>query len=255
AWWSDPDAGHGLLLAPLAILLAWRTGIRSAAEPQPILGASILLAAVLLRYVSGLAAELFTLRASLVGAVGAILIYRYGLRQLLHWWLPTALLVLSIPIPDVIINTIALPLQLQASEIGAALLEWRHVPVLLTGNIIRIPGHELFVTEACSGLRSLTSLLALGLLVGGLWLRSPWLRALLVAATIPVAILLNGFRVFLTAFLVYFVDPGLGDGFMHLTEGWMIFVVAFLLLGAVAWGLQRLDRRMRSGPSPLEELL
>jgi hypothetical protein len=68
-------------------------------------------------------------------------------------------------------------------------------------------------------------------------------RALLVAAAIPIAILLNGVRVFLTGFLVYFVDPKLGEGFMHLTEGWMIFVVAFALLGGVSWLLGWVEER------------
>lgn len=235
--WTNPDAGHGLLLIPLAGWLAWKAGISPRASAQPYLGAAMLFGAVTLRYVSGLAAELFTMRFSMfVAALGLIVFYK-GVRQVIHWWLPTALVFLSIPLPVVVLGTLALPLQFQASQIGAALLEWRHVPVLLNGNVMHIPGQTLFVTEACSGLRSLSALLALGVLVGGLWLKYPASRMLLLALTIPVAILLNGVRVFLTGFLVYFVDPSLGEGFMHLTEGWIIFVVAFAILGGTAWAL------------------
>lgn len=236
-WWNDPEAGHGLLLAPLAAWLAWKRGIAPGARAQPILGLAILISAVLLRYVAGLAAELFTLRFSLMMAAGGLVVFRFGVRQVMHWWLPAALLLLSIPLPSVVVGTLALPLQFKASQIGAALLEMRHVPVDLSGNVLRIPGQTLFVTEACSGLRSLSALTSLGVLIGGLFLKYPLTRAALLGLTLPVAVLLNGVRVFLTGFLVFFVDPALGEGFMHMTEGWVIFVVAFLLLGGLAWCL------------------
>lgn len=241
-WLENPEAGHGLLLAPVAIYLAWRRGRAPGAVGQPILGLALLTGAILLRYLSGLAAELFTMRMSMLGGLVAIIVITLGIKQVAHWWLPLTLLVLSVPIPAVVLGSLALPLQLKASQMGATLLEWRHVPVQLAGNVIRLPGRSLFVTEACSGLRSLTALLSLGLLIGGLWLRSPWGRALLIAAAIPVAMALNGVRVFLTGFLVYFVDPAFGDRFMHYTEGWVMFVLAFALLGALAWGLARVER-------------
>lgn len=109
-WWNDPEAGHGLLLGPLAIWLAWKSGIRKEAVGQPMLGLALLLGAVMLRYVSGLAAELFTMRMSLMGAIGAVIVMGYGLRQLTRWWLPATLLLLSVPIPAVILGTLALPL-------------------------------------------------------------------------------------------------------------------------------------------------
>lgn len=243
-WWHDPDAGHGLLLAPVALYLAWKRGLVADAKGQPLLGALILLAAVVLRYLSGLAAELFTMRASMLGALFGLVVFYLGLRQLFHWWLPAALLVLSVPLPDVVLGSLALPLQLRASQMGAGLLEWRDVPVRVAGNVIHLPGRSLFVTEACSGLRSLASLVSLGLLIGGLWLRHPVSRVLLLAAAVPVAMLLNGVRVFLTGFLVFYVDPKLGEGFMHVTEGWIIFVVAFAILGGVAFLLTRVEARV-----------
>jgi len=229
------------LLAPLAIWLAWRSGLVPA-RPARVSGALILTGAVLLRYLSGLAAELFTMRVSLLMGAAGLVLFWYGWRQLLHWWLPVILLVLSIPLPDIVTSSLALPLQLRASRWGAALLEFRHVPANLSGNVIQLPGRQLFVTEACSGLRSLTALLSLGVLVGGLWLRHPAGRILLVLAAIPVAMVVNAFRVFLTGFLVYFVSPDLGEGFMHLSEGWLLFVIAFLLLGAFTWVVAGVER-------------
>ena len=247
-WWNDPDAGHGLLLAPLAIWLGWRTGLGEH-RPNHVLGLSLLVTAILVRYLSGLAAELFTMRGSMLVAAAGLVIYFRGYRQLVRWWLPTTLLALSIPIPAVLTGTLALPLQLKASAWGAAVLRMRHVPAELSGNIIRLPGRELFVTEACSGLRSLTALLALGVLVGGLWLRHPLSRAILIGLAIPVAMLVNAFRVFLTGFLVYSIDPGLGEGFMHLSEGWLLFVIAFLILGSFTWVVSRIERRWVEAPT------
>jgi exosortase len=248
-WWVNPEAGHGLLLAPLALWFAYKAGIREDARPNHGLGLAILLTAVLARYVSDLAAELFIMRGSMVMAVIGLTVWYLGLRQVKQWWLPFTLFILSIPLPELVISAIALPLQFTASKIGAGLLDSRGIPVLLQGNVIRIPGHELFVAEACSGLRSLTALLSLSVLLGAIVLRHPATRVVLLLSAIPVAIMLNGFRVFLTGFLVYFVDPKLGAGFMHVTEGWMIFVIAFAILGLVAWMLGAIENRVMGRPA------
>jgi len=240
-WWTDPESGHGLLLAPAAIWLAWKSGLRPDRRPMPLLGLALLGMAVLLRLAAELAAELFVMRFSLVLALAGLVVFYCGVRQALSWWLPFVLLTLSIPLPELVRSAMALPLQFRASAIGASLLEWRHIPVELVGNVIQLPGQRLFVTEACSGLRSLTALLSVALLMGALWLRLPLLRVLLIALAIPIAVLINGVRVFLTGFLVFFVDPKLGEGFLHLTEGWLLFVVSFALVGATAWLLSFLD--------------
>lgn len=248
-WWSDPDAGHGLLLFPIALYLAWRRGLVPDPRPARRLGLALLVAAVLLRYLAGLAAELFTMRASMCLAAAGLIVWLYGTRQLVRWWLPATLIALSIPLPAVILGSLALPLQLKASQLGATLLASRHVPVALSGNVLNLPGRSLFVTEACSGLRSLTALLSLGVLTGGLWLTAVWTRATLIAAAIPVAMVLNGFRIFLTGFFVFYVNPALADGFMHYTEGWAIFIVAFGILGVLAWGLHALERMLKKRPA------
>jgi exosortase len=245
-WWTDPEAGHGLLLGPLAIIFAWRRGMAPGSRPQPVLGLVLLSGAVLLRYVSGLAAELFTMRLSLLSAGMALVVFVGGVRQLRHWWLSATLLLLSVPLPAVVLSSLAFPLQLRASQLGALLLQWRHVPVAVAGNVIHLPGRSLFVTEACSGLRSLTALLSLGVLIGALFLRSTVARAVLVLASLPVAMLLNAIRIFLTGFLVYFVSPALGEGMMHYSEGWALFLVAFALLGGLALVAARVERLARS---------
>ena len=249
-WWSSPEAGHGLLLFPVAIWWAWREGIHADARGNPALGIAIITFAVLVRIAAGLAAELFSMRASIVMAVVGIVVFHYGVRQVIHWWLPIVLGSLSVPLPELVTQTLALPLQFKASQMGAAMLQMRDVPVRLTGNVIRIPGQELFVTEACSGLRSLTALISLAVLLGALMLRSSVLRVLLLVVAIPIAVVINGVRVFFTGFLVYFVDPKLGQGFMHVTEGWLLFIVSLTTLTLLVQVAAYMERRFMSPASP-----
>lgn len=249
-WWNDPDAGHGLLLAPVSLWLAWKSGLRDDASPAPGWGGAIILAAVLLRALGSLAAEFFTQRFSIWLALVGLVVFAFGWRQLRHWWLPAALLLLSIPLPALITNKLAIPLQFQASKYGTKLIEWRHIPVRTNGNVIVIAGQNpgetfsLFVAEACSGLRSLTALLALGVMIGGMYLRTVPGRIVLLLLSIPIAVAVNSLRIFLTAFLMYMVDPALGRGFMHTSEGWALFVVSFAIIGVIGAAIGLVERRL-----------
>ena len=243
-WWTNPEASHGLIIGPLALWLGWRRRERER-QPAVTLGLAVLASAVVLRLLAGMAAEPYTMRMSMVAAAAGLTLFFIGARQRYAWWLPLILLMLSVPLPEIVISRIALPLQFQASELGATLLRARHVPVVLSGNIIRMPGHELFVTEACSGLRSLTALLSLAVLIGGTALRHPVTRLVLVAAAIPIAVLVNGTRVFVTGFAVHFLSPAAGEGVLHATEGWLMFIGAFVALAAAAWVGTRIERAVR----------
>jgi exosortase len=246
-WWTNPEAGHGLLLGPLSERLAWRRRV-TVRTPMLMTGLAILFAAVGLRILGGMAAEQYTMRFSMIAAAAGLTVFFLGLPQLRAWWLPFALLVLSIPLPELVLSALALPLQFQASELGASLLRARHVPVALTGNVIRIPGHELFVTEACSGLRSLTALISLAVLLGGMSLRHIVSRWMLILIAVPIAIIVNGVRIFVTGFTVHFVGAEAGTGIFHATEGWAMFVIAFVALAmAAALGgyAERVLRRKR----------
>ncbi len=249
-WWSDPDAGHGLLLAPVSLWLAWKAGIRADAAPSPRWGALIILGAILLRALGSLAAEFFTQRFSIWLALVGLVVFAFGWRQVRHWWLPIALLLLSIPLPALITNKLAIPLQFRASKYGTMLIEMRDIPVKQFGNVIVIAGHEpgetfrLFVAEACSGLRSLTALLALGVMIGGMYLRTVTGRMVLLLLSIPIAVAVNSVRIFLTAFLMYMVDPALGRGFMHTSEGWALFVFSFAIIGVIGAAIAFVERRV-----------
>src|ERR1019366_9457449 len=140
-------------------------------------GIAILVGAVLLRIVGAIAAEFFTQRFSIWLALFGIVVFAWGWQQARHWWLPIILLLLAIPLPALLINAFAIPLQFRASSLGTALIKWRHIPVRTAGNVIEIPNATLFVAEACSGLRSLSALVALSIMLGGMYLRTITARA------------------------------------------------------------------------------
>ncbi len=245
-WLTDPgNNGYGLLLAPVALWLAWREGLSPEADPSFRWGTALLVVSMVLRAVSSLAVEFYSLRISMWLALLALIIFVRGWPQVRHWWLPLTLLFLALPVPIIFTNTVTPPLQHIASQMGAALVRWRHIPVRTSGNVIDIPGSRLFVAEACSGLRSVTALLALSVMMGGMYLGTIPARLLLVIISIPVAIVVNGIRVFLTAFLVYFVSPELGQGFMHESEGWGLFLVSFAALGLACMAVSAGERAIR----------
>ena len=243
AWLSLPDAAHGILIAPVAVWLAWRTGPVDDPHPARWAGAIFILVAVIANLFGRVAGVETIPRAAYLLALGGLVLWFAGWRQILAWWLPFVLMALTIPLPESIIASMTLPLQQIAARMGASMLAWRHIPVLLSGNVIQLPGHTLFVSEDCSGLRSLTALLSMAILVGALFLRYPISRILMVAIAVGLAIFVNGIRIFMTGFLVFFVDPKLGEGFMHLTEGYLLFLVSLSILALLTWGFLRVERR------------
>jgi exosortase len=113
------------------------------------------------------------------------------------------------------------------------------VPVLREGNVINLPNTSLEVAEACSGIRSLISLLTLGIVFGYFADSRRWVRTVLALATIPIAIAANGIRVAGTGIAAHYYDPSAAEGFFHSFSGWMIFLAAFvmmfLLYRAIVW--------------------
>lgn len=239
-WAGSGEYGHGFLLLPLALWLAW-TGRVDAPAPARRTGMVLVAGGVLLFLVGFVAAEYFTRRVSVLVVLIGLAAYYRGWAQVRAWWLPFALVLFTIPLPEVVLGSITLPLQLTASRIAVELLEFRHIPVALSGNIILLPGQELFVAEACSGLRSISALLGLTLLIGGTTLSSPWGRGLLLLLAVPAALAANALRVFATGFAAFYVGAGAAEGAMHEAAGLLVFGLALGVVGLAAWGLRRVE--------------
>jgi exosortase len=134
-----------------------------------------------------------------------------------------------VPIPAIVYNRITFPLQLIASRMAAGALDLLGIPVLRDGNVLELPHQTLSVVEACSGIRSLLSLTFLSLVYGYFFEKRMWVRVVLFAATIPIAIVANGSRVTFTGIMTQ-IKPELAEGFFHESTGWVIFLVALMIL-------------------------
>lgn len=238
-WSHDDNYSHGFLIVPIAAYLVWERRARLAAAPrQPsVLGAGLVAASLLLLVIGKLGAELFLTRVSLVGVLMGAVLFVAGRAHFRILFFPLAFLLLMIPIPAILFNQIAFPLQLLASRTGEAGLEALHIPVLREGNIIFLAQTTLEVAEACSGIRSLVSLLTLGIVVGYLIDARVWMRVALALATIPIAVASNGLRVAGIGVAANYYGAQAAEGFMHTFSGWLVFLVAFFMLLVVYKGL------------------
>jgi exosortase D (VPLPA-CTERM-specific) len=153
---------------------------------------------------------------------------------------PIGFLLFAYPLPSYLYVELSTALQLVSSKIGAGLLDMVGVPVFLDGNIIDLGSMRLQVAEACSGLRYLLPLLTFGLLCAFMYRAPRWAKLLVIAATVPLTIVLNGLRIALTGLFMHLGSPGLAEGFMHLFEGWVVFLLALALLFGLMYGLLRL---------------
>lgn len=231
-WANDDNYSHGFLIVPLAAYFAWerRAALQAAASRPSIVGAVAIVASLALLVVGTLGAEMFLTRVSIIGVLAGTILFVLGWTHLRILLFPLAFLLLMIPIPAIVFNQIAFPLQILASQTGQAGLSALHIPVLREGNIIVLASTTLEVAQACSGIRSLVSLVTLGIVFGYFVDGRIWIRAVLALATIPIAVLSNGLRVAGIGVTANAYGPEAAEGFMHTFSGWLVFLVAFVFL-------------------------
>jgi exosortase len=267
-WWVDENYSHGLLVPFIMGYIMWSERARFAAaagSPRPLWGGAAVVCAMLMLWAGTAGAELFIQRTSLVLMLAGIAAYFWGLRVLRLALVPLLLLLLAIPIPAIIFNQIAFPLQLFASRCAVWAMRTLDIPVLRQGNVIELmplgsaTTKKLEVVEACSGIRSLMTLVTLAVVFayfthpkadggdggpgggGGrfAWLKrySTWRSLILVLSAVPIAIITNAARVSGTGVLAHYYGTQVADGFFHEFSGWVVYIVAFLMLFALGWAL------------------
>jgi exosortase len=249
-WWNEPDYGHGFLVPLFSGYVVWRQREQlSKIESKPAnFGLLVMVGAVLLLLVGSLGAELFTSRISLLVLLAGMILFLAGWTVLRALSFPLAFLLLMIPIPVVIYNQITFPLQLIASRFATFWLELVQVPVLREGNVLILPNYSLEVVEACSGIRSLMTLISLAIAYGYLVEPRRWVRYTLVILMLPIAIVSNAIRIMGTGVLTYHFGPKAAEGFFHEFSGWVIFLAALILMFASHAILKRIGPR-RERPS------
>src|SRR5665213_459658 len=256
-WSTDDDVSHGFFVPLVAGYIAWqrREKLLSMEWKPAWWGIALLVWAGLQAYLGMLGAELFLQRTAFLISLVAMLLILGGTGLVRELAFPLLLLPFMIPLPTVVYNQITFPLQLFASAVAEKSLDVLNIPVLRDGNILELASQKLDVAEACSGIRSLLSLSFLSLVYAYFFDRKVWMRWVLLIATIPIAIVANSARVTLTGVFSE-INPELAQGFFHEAEGWVIFVVALVILVAVHQALNWVYRRWRPDPSvPREQSL
>ncbi len=183
-----------------------------------------------------------TSRVSLLVLLAGMILFLAGWKVLRAVSFPLAFLLLMIPIPVIIYNQITFPLQLLASRFATFWLEVAQVPVLREGNVLILPNYSLEVVEACSGIRSLMTLITLAVAYGYLVEPRRSVRYALVILMIPIAIVSNAIRIMGTGVLTYHFGPKAAEGFFHEFSGWVIFLAALILMFASHSILKRFGR-------------
>lgn len=229
-WWSDPNYGHGFFVPVFAGYVLWsaRDWWRSLPLRPSNSGLALMLFAIALRILGMLGAELFMARLSLVVLIAGMILFLAGRQTLWSVAFPIGYLLFMIPLPAIVYYQLTLPLQLWASRLGAAGLVALGIHTVREGNLLFLPNCTLNVVEACSGIRSLLSLLAAAVAYGYLAERSMWKRFVLAVTSIPIAIAANGLRLVATGVLSYYFGPGVDSGWVHMTLGLGFFALAFL---------------------------
>ncbi|MEJ7619153.1 MAG: exosortase [Pyrinomonadaceae bacterium] len=261
-WWEDENYSHGLLVPFVIGYILWvnREDLARAPKmPSFLLGAAAILGALVALWAGIAGAELFVQRMSFLLLLAGIVVYFAGLRVLGLMLVPFALLFLAVPIPDIVLNKVTFPLQLFASRCAVWAMRLFEIPVLREGNIIELmplnstQTKKLEVVEACSGIRSLMTLVTLAVVFAyftgpredqstqnrGLWSkvtsRNFWRAAIIIVSAVPIAILTNAMRVSATGILARYYGTQIADGFFHSFSGWVMYVAALVLLFAVGW--------------------
>lgn len=242
---TDEDFSYGLLLpfvSAYLIYLKWPELRRAPWRPSW-LGLAVMALALSLYIAGKLAAEFYSTRISFIMFMAGVLLLTGGWKLLRQLAFPFLLLVLMLPLPSIITSSLTLPLQLISSRLAANLLIILGYPLVLEGNVIDLGVRQLQVVAACSGLRYILSLLALGIIFCYFYQRRFWKAAILLVALVPAAILANALRV--AGMGIY---PSLQEGFWHGFTGWLIFIFCFGFLALLNSGLNRLQPHLTPVP-------
>ena len=249
-WWDVPEYSHGLLMPPVAAWLIWekraelaklRRTRESSGPWLALMGTVAVLCCSALLLIGEMKFSWNLKPYAFVTSIVALIGVFYGWRGIRALIAPIVVLYLMCPIPWRIILDVTLPLKRHATVLATGLIEVSGLPVTLEGNLIHVEGiKSLWVADACSGVRSLVSLLSVALLGCLFWRRHWSIKAIVIASAIPISVVVNGMRIWLTAMLSVHVSPKAAEGFFHVAEGFVLFGVAAAILWAWAYVLHLL---------------
>ena len=244
AWYNSDDYSHGFFIIPICIYIIWQKwDTLKETEVRPSRWGLVIVIFFLFIYIIAHLAEIVTVASlSMVLLVSGAVIYIYGFRIFKELLFPIAMLLFMIPVPAQIYSVLTMPLQLLVSKISVLAAQILGMPIYREGNIIHLPDRTLQVVQACSGLRSMTALLALSAVFGYFTLKSNTLRTILIVSGVPAAIVVNIFRVLIMVSAFHYFNYDLTKGNVHTAFGVFIFIIALFIIAATRKLLSLLDK-------------
>lgn len=247
AYWGQDDYAHGPIILAVILWLIWdkrEVLLCAATQTSPIAGVGLLLFGLLL-YVLGRSQGVPLLEVgALIPILSGVLLAMRGTPGLRAMWFMLLFIVYLIPLPGFVVYAVTLPLKQNISVIAEQILYAAGYPVALDGVIISIGQYQLLVSDACSGLNSMFSLTALGLLYLYKMRYKSWLHnGLILLSLLPIAFFANIVRVMILVLVTYHFGDATGQGFIHGFSGMMLFVFSLLAILVLDGVLARLLKR------------
>jgi len=244
-WCTNDNYSQGYFIPFVsAFMIWWIRDELAAIDLKPSNWGIVLIALGLLQlFIAKVGSEYFLERTSMIVVLFGLCLFLFGGRWTKTIWLPLVYLIFMIPLPAIIWNRIAFPMQLFASAITEDVVRLMGIPVLREGNVLHLARTSLEVVDACSGLRSLVNILGLAVGLGFLMNKEAWKRWAMFLAAFPIAIIVNIVRLAGTAVLASHYGGDVARGFLHDFSGWLVFVAGIGLL----IGVQGLLGRIRGG--------
>jgi exosortase A len=235
SWSNTEEYSHGFFIFPISAYVVWlKKDKLLQLKATPSYWGLGIAAASLIAYIISKFAGVATLASlTMLPFISGSIIYLYGFQVFKEMLFPIGFLIFMIPIPSQIMSSLTIPLQLLVSKLAVVMTKVLQIPVFREGNVIHLPDYTMQVVDACSGLRSMISLLTLSTIFSYLTVRSNILRVILCLSGIPIAILVNIIRVFLTIIVYYYFHYNLAEGTIHTVFGLFIFVLALVFLVTV----------------------
>lgn len=230
-WSTNDDFSYGFLVPAISAWLIWEKKERIAGLPMQVnwWGLVFFLGFTLFSLYGILGSSPSAVRPSIPLALFSLVLFCYGSRVAKALVFPIGFLFFMLPLPTLVQTKITVPLKLISTKLGVLMIRLSDIPVYAEGNIIDLGVSRLQVVDACSGLRYVMPLLALGLLVGYLSEAKMWKKILVALITLPISIFSNGFRIGITGIITHFFGTEAAEGFFHDFEGWIIFMFSFFL--------------------------
>ena len=246
--WSRPEFSHGPVIPILSFYMFLREMKFVPPTAAPVTdrwpGAALMLFALAVALAGNVARIDHLVFYALILWVGGLVLVSFGFRRGVFFWPSVLHLVFMLPLPYFLYFKINTSLQLVSSEIGVWFVRLAGVPVFLEGNVIDLGIYKLQVAEACSGLRYLFPIMSFSYVFAVLYRGPVWHKIVLLLAAVPIAVLMNSFRIGVIGVMVDRYGIGHAEGFLHFFEGWIIFLscIAILFGMAVAMRLMSGDR-------------